>query len=166
MTRKRVILFISVCAFLFLATFASSHFKSTTNAVHDVLAKECAEQFSEEILDGRIDDAMRRLGLPYHNVSGELLTTSLHKIQKGIESRIAAPDIHFKVAEVLTLDEYSVWANEHGVKDFDLSELTSYDEFMGENGRIVIVELSPDASSAIANTTLAMPTPISGVSSL
>lgn len=140
--RKKEIGLLIASLIIFSIWHASHRCKSAKAMAQDFLAKECVEKFSGEVLESHFDEAMLCIGLPFHNPEGELLKCKIQKMHKEIVNQIPCDQIQIHIADILTLDEYSHWAHERGAGESYEQQLAAYDDWIGEDGRLVIVEFS------------------------
>ena len=112
--------------------------KKTAKADSEKLTKECGDAFFKAIVDGKADDAMKLCATPFLEPNGKVVD-SLDNLKQMI-TQPPPPGFEVKVTDAVALDQFNEWSKKKGGKVLNADELKQYAKFLGEEGRIVILE--------------------------
>ena len=105
----------------------------------DKIAKECADGFLKAALEGKVDDAMKFLATPFRDHDGKKLE-SLDEFKRELEQPPPA-GVEIKLGDPIELSKLNAFLKKKELKELDADTIKQYEEFMGKDGRIVMLEL-------------------------
>lgn len=104
----------------------------------DKIAKECADGFIKALLEGKADAAMKFCATPFRGPDGKKLE-SLDEFKREVE-RPPSPGIEVKTGDPIELSKLNAFMKKKELKELDADTIKQYEEFMGKDGRIVLLE--------------------------
>lgn len=123
-----------------LAAFAfADPIKKAPAVDPDKITKECADAFIKAILDGKADDAIKLCATPFRDHGGKKLE-SLDEFKREFE-RSPPSGIEIKVSEPIELSKFNAFLKKNELKEVDDAAIKEYGEYIGKDGRIVMLEL-------------------------
>ena len=132
------------------ATFAvADPVKKVTTVDSDKLTKECGEAFIKAILDNKVEDALKLCATPFLDPNGKISDT-LDDMRKEFSNAPPA-GIEIKVGETVALDKFNEWSKKKGGKELEGELFKQYGEFLGKDGRIVMLEVKIMGQAPPAN---------------
>lgn len=106
----------------------------------DKLCKECGEAFIKALIDGKMEDALKMCATPFRDHDGTKME-DLDKLKKEFE-RPPPPGIEIKITDVVALDKFNALIKKKEGKELTEEQLKDYGEYMGKEGRVVLIEVS------------------------
>ena len=113
--------------------------KKAPDADTDKIAKECADGFIKALLDGKSEEAMKFCATPFRSPEGKKLE-SLDEFKKEFDHPLP-PGIEIKIGEPSKLAKLNAHLKKNELKELDDATIKEYEEFIGKDGRIVLLEL-------------------------
>ena len=133
------LLLIAIATFGVTAAVLADPVKKVAVVVSDKLTKECAESFIKALLDGKVDEALKLCATPFREQDGTKSET-LDNLKKEF-GRPPPAGIEIKVGESIALDKFNEWSKKNGDKEMSDDAIKEYGEFLGKDGRIVMLEV-------------------------
>ena len=107
----------------------------------DKLSKVCVETFFKSVLDGKVDEAFKMCATPFREPDG-MKCENLDQLKLKREFERPPPaGVEVNVTEVLSLDKFNEWAKKKEMKELDEDQIKEYGEYLGKDGRIVVLEI-------------------------
>lgn len=114
--------------------------KKAPSVDSDKITKECAEGFIKALLEGKADEAMKFCATPFRDPEGNKLD-NLDKFKREFE-RPPPAGIDIKVGSAIELSKVNAFLKKKELKELDDDTIKAYEEFMGKEGRIVMLEMT------------------------
>ena len=105
----------------------------------DKLTKECGEAFIKALMDSKVDDALKLCATPFLDPNGKVSDT-LDEVAREFKNGPPA-GIEIKVGETIALEKFNEWAKKKSQKELSEEQTKQYGEFLGKDGRIVMLEV-------------------------
>jgi hypothetical protein len=131
-----------------LAAFAfADPIKKATKVDNDKIAKECVESFIKAVMEGKGDDAIKFLATPFRDHGGQK-KENLDEFKRDFDRPPPAGAEIKASGEPFELSKFNEVLKKKEFKELDADTIKSYEEFIGKEGRIILIELTQNGKPA------------------
>lgn len=138
-------------AILSLYAFAGLAFadpiKKSPKVDSDKIAKECVEGFIKSIMEGKGDDAIKRLATPFRDHGGQK-KESLDEFKREFDRPPPAGAEIKTSGEPFELSKFNEILKKKEFKELDADTIKDYESYIGKEGRIILIELTQNGKPA------------------
>lgn len=114
---------------------------------NDKIAKECVEGFIKSIMEGKGDDAIKRLATPFRDHGGQK-KESLDEFKREFDRPPPAGAEIKTSGEPFELSKFNEVLKKKEYKELDADTIKDYESYIGKDGRIILIELMQNGKPA------------------
>jgi hypothetical protein len=105
----------------------------------DKLAREQVEKFRKAVFDGKPDDAVALMGLPFMTPDG---IEKNHDKFKQAMSEAKPPGLEIKTLDSVEPKRLNEYLKDKKMTEHEAEKIASYEKHVGKDGRIVVVQMT------------------------